>query len=189
MYSTVFYPVSIEREQNPNMELQGLLFTGRCSNLLVADGRYNLTANPSFRLKHKSSSQRVRAALKLGHVRRSNRTSTCARGLLWRWGMSKIISIYLLCCLNLVALAQDYPSLSTSSYGCEDVSSYYASVKGLKGKALKKKLHSVISKHQSLSYKEVWDALKFLDAANVDRPQASSGMYAFLSFLFLWLWC
>ncbi|KAJ6888121.1 hypothetical protein NC652_029217 [Populus alba x Populus x berolinensis] len=54
--------------------------------------------------------------------------------------------------------------------------SYYASVKGLEGKALKKKLHSVISKHQSLSYREVWDALKFLDAANVDRPQASSGI-------------
>jgi endonuclease I len=99
--------------------------------------------------------------------------------------VSKVISIYLLCCLNLVALAQDYPSLSTSSYGCEDVSSYYASVKGLEGKALKKKLHSVISKHQSLSYKEVWDALKFLDATNVDRPQASSGMYVFLSSSFL----
>lgn len=90
--------------------------------------------------------------------------------------MSKVISIYLLCCLNLVALAQDYPYLSTSSYGCDDVSSYYASVKGLEGKTLKKKLHSVISKHQSLSYKEVWDALKFLDATNVDGPQASSGM-------------
>ncbi|KAL9372254.1 hypothetical protein Peur_034498 [Populus x canadensis] len=158
------------------MQFQGLLFTGCCSNLLVADRRYNLTVNPSFTLKNKSSSLRAHAALKLGHIQRSNSTSTCARGLLWRWGVSKVISIYLLCCLNLVALAQDYPSLSTSSYGCEDVSSYYASVKGLEGKALKKKLHSVISKHQSLSYKEVWDALKFLDATNVDRPQASSGI-------------
>ncbi|KAI5568614.1 hypothetical protein BDE02_12G025800 [Populus trichocarpa] len=158
------------------MQFQGLLFTGCFSNLLVADRRYNLTVNPSFTLKNKSSSVRAHAALKLGHIQRSNSTSTCARGLLWRWGVSKVISIYLLCCLNLVALAQDYPSLSTSSYECEDVSSYYASVKGLEGKALKKKLHSVISKHQSLSYKEVWDALKFLDATNVDRPQASSGI-------------
>ena len=167
------------------MQFQGLLFTGCFSDLLVADRRYNLTVNPSFTLKNKSSSLRAHAALKLGHIQISNSTSTCARGLLWRWGVSKVISIYLLCCLNLVALAQDYPSLSTSSYECEDVSSYYASVKGLEGKALKKKLHSVISKHQSLSYKEVWDALKFLDATNVDRPQASSGMYVFLSSSFL----
>jgi hypothetical protein len=80
----------------------------------------------------------------------------------------------LFCCLNFIALAQDYlysssSSSSSSSYGCEDVSSYYASVKG---------------EHHSPSYTEVWDDLKFLDAANVDRPQASSGMYVLLSFCF-----
>ncbi|XP_028751376.1 uncharacterized protein LOC114711183 isoform X2 [Neltuma alba] len=89
-----------------------------------------------------------------------------------RW-LSHIISLYLLF-LSLVANAQDYPASST--YACEDTSSYYSHVKHLRGEALKKKLNSLVAPHHSLSYKEVWDALKFLDAANIDEPDASSGV-------------
>ncbi|KAJ6874790.1 hypothetical protein NC652_034484 [Populus alba x Populus x berolinensis] len=35
---------------------------------------------------------------------------------------------------------------------------------------------SVKVEHRSPSYTEVWHDLKVLDAANVDRPQASSGI-------------
>uniref|UniRef100_A0A6N2LLN3 Uncharacterized protein n=1 Tax=Salix viminalis TaxID=40686 RepID=A0A6N2LLN3_SALVM len=53
--------------------------------------------------------------------------------------------------INLIVL--DYQSFCSSSYGCEDASSYYAILTGLKGKALKKKLHSI-----SVTYclKQVW---------------------------------
>lgn len=70
----------------------------------------------------------------------------------WRWA-SRIIFIFLFC-FNFVAEAYDHSSLSLS-YDCEDVSSYYAQVEHLEGEALKKKLNSIISEHQSLSYKEV----------------------------------
>ncbi|PRQ37072.1 putative endonuclease I [Rosa chinensis] len=96
----------------------------------------------------------------------------------WRW-VSQILSVYLLF-LNIVADAQayDYPSPSSSSsvYACEDVNNYYANVEHLEGKSLKKKLNSIIGKHQSLSYREVWNALKILDASDVDNPEASSGI-------------
>ncbi|CAK7327884.1 unnamed protein product [Dovyalis caffra] len=148
-----FGRTSPRSEGSPSMELQGILLTGCCSNLLVANRRCKLAPNStSFAFRRKSSSPKAQTNLKLDHIQQSCNNSASTAG----------------------ALAQDYPSLSSPSYGCEDVSSYYDSVRGLKGKALKKKLHSVISKHHSLSYKEVWDALKFLDAANVDRPQASS---------------
>ncbi|RVW76734.1 hypothetical protein CK203_047587 [Vitis vinifera] len=91
----------------------------------------------------------------------------------WRWA-SRIIFIFLFC-FNFVAEAYDHSSLSLS-YDCEDVSSYYAQVEHLEGEALKKKLNSIISEHRSLSYKEVWNALKILDAADVDNPEASLGI-------------
>lgn len=37
-----------------------------------------------------------------------------------------------------------------------------------------KELHSIVSGQRSLSYKEVWDALKILDAADIDNPETSS---------------
>ena len=63
------------------------------------------------------------------------------------------MSVYLFF-LNIVADAQayDYPS---PVYACEDVNNYYANVGNLEGKSLKKKLNSIIGKHQSLSYREV----------------------------------
>ncbi|PKA49479.1 hypothetical protein AXF42_Ash016668 [Apostasia shenzhenica] len=59
-------------------------------------------------------------------------------------------------------------------YPCEDVSSYYSGIDGLNGAPLMKALSSVVSNHRSLRYKDVWDALKVLDAANSDNPEASS---------------
>ncbi|KAB1204318.1 Extracellular ribonuclease [Morella rubra] len=110
-------------------------------------------------------------------------SKTCARGLWdsmcsnfkdsWRWA-SRVISFYLFC-LNLVAEACHYPAPSFT-YACEDVNTYYANTENLEGKALKKKLNRIIAPHHSLSYKEVWDALKILDAADVDKPEASSGI-------------
>ncbi|KAK9931511.1 hypothetical protein M0R45_018785 [Rubus argutus] len=93
----------------------------------------------------------------------------------WR-SVSQIISVYLFF-LNIVADAEayDYPSPSFV-YACEDVNNYYANVEHLEGKSLKKKLNSIIAKHQSLSYREVWNALKILDASDVDNPEASSGI-------------
>ncbi|KAG2699567.1 hypothetical protein I3843_07G197000 [Carya illinoinensis] len=91
----------------------------------------------------------------------------------WRW-TSRIISFYLFC-LNLVAEASDYPAPSFT-YACEDVNNYYADAQNLGGKSLKKKLNHIIARHHSLSYKEVWDALKILDAADVEKPEASSGI-------------
>ncbi|GLT71931.1 hypothetical protein SLA2020_439130 [Shorea laevis] len=89
----------------------------------------------------------------------------------WRRA-SQIISLYLFC-LNLVGDACPSPSFT---YACEDVNNYYASVENLGGVALKKKLNHIIAPHHSLSYKEVWDALKILDAADIYKPEASSGI-------------
>ncbi|XP_061361564.1 uncharacterized protein LOC133305374 isoform X2 [Gastrolobium bilobum] len=93
----------------------------------------------------------------------------------WRW-VSRFISFYLLS-MNLVAAASEYPA--PSAYACEDISNYYSPVKKhlrLRGEALKGKLNSIIAPHHSLSYQEVWDALKVLDAADIDQPEASSGI-------------
>lgn len=57
---------------------------------------------------------------------------------------------------------------------CEDTGSYYQDVDGLKGAALMEKLNSIVSPHRSLPYREVWDALMILDAADIDDPEASS---------------
>ncbi|KAL6977779.1 hypothetical protein U1Q18_026565 [Sarracenia purpurea var. burkii] len=95
----------------------------------------------------------------------------------WSW-TSRMISIYLFC-LNFVAEAYEIP-YSSFGYGCENVQKYYARVGHLRGEALKRNLNSIIARHQSLSYnevsstKQVWDALKILDAADFDKPEASS---------------
>ncbi|KAK7329703.1 hypothetical protein VNO77_23878 [Canavalia gladiata] len=94
------------------------------------------------------------------------------RGQMWRW-LSRLISFYLLS-LNLAAAASEYPVPST--YTCEDISYYYSPVKNLRGESLKRQLNRIIAPHHSLTYHEVWDALKVLDAADVDKPEASSGV-------------
>ncbi|CAO2841802.1 unnamed protein product [Amaranthus hypochondriacus] len=85
---------------------------------------------------------------------------------------SWIFSIYLFS-LTPYVYAEDHSSLLVR-HSCEDVQSYYASVGHLKGKALSRKLNSIVAGHHSLSYKEVWDALKILDAADFDEPESSS---------------
>ncbi|GFZ08678.1 hypothetical protein Acr_20g0004860 [Actinidia rufa] len=95
----------------------------------------------------------------------------------WSW-TSRMISFYLFC-LSFAAEAHAIP-YSSFGYACENVLNYYAGMKHLRGDALKHKLSSVIARHHSLSYKElssmkqVWDALKILDSADFDKPEASS---------------
>ncbi|XP_038879110.1 extracellular ribonuclease-like isoform X2 [Benincasa hispida] len=91
----------------------------------------------------------------------------------WRWAAQ--FTSYYLFFLCLVAQAHGYPSFS-NRYPCEDVNLYYANVAKLKGEPLKRKLNSIVAAHHSLSYKEVWDAIKILDAADVDKPEASSAI-------------
>ncbi|XP_078443793.1 uncharacterized protein LOC144713163 [Wolffia australiana] len=59
-------------------------------------------------------------------------------------------------------------------YPCEDVDGYYAGIEGLNGAALEERLSAVVSPHRALAYKEVWDALKILDAADPEAPESSS---------------
>ncbi|KAJ6828862.1 uncharacterized protein M6B38_361615 [Iris pallida] len=59
-------------------------------------------------------------------------------------------------------------------YPCEDVAGYYSGIDGLEGAKLMRELGSLVSNHRPLSYKEVWNALMILDAADVDNPKASS---------------
>ncbi|KAA0058187.1 extracellular ribonuclease isoform X3 [Cucumis melo var. makuwa] len=103
------------------------------------------------------------------------------------------------------AQAHDYPSPSVR-YPCEDVNMYYANVAQFKGEPLKLAVsfppalvagfHSLLIadlkrgkslacpcpqltfKRGRVSYqgKRVWDALKILDAADVDKPEASSAI-------------
>ncbi|KAL9681432.1 hypothetical protein QQ045_013215 [Rhodiola kirilowii] len=89
--------------------------------------------------------------------------------------ISQAVVVYF-CCVALVAEAHEYHPPSSSKYACEDVNYYYADLDHSKGEALKRKLSSIISNHKSLSYREVWDALKILDAAEVDEPEASAGI-------------
>ncbi|XP_057763574.1 uncharacterized protein LOC130984509 [Arachis stenosperma] len=98
---------------------------------------------------------------------------TCFGDIWWRW-FSRLVSFYLLS-LNLVAAPSAYPASSTS-YACEHIDAYYYPVMHLRGELLKKKLNSIVAPHHSLSYQEVWDALKILDAADIDNPEASSGI-------------
>ncbi|XP_064951002.1 uncharacterized protein LOC135605162 isoform X2 [Musa acuminata AAA Group] len=83
--------------------------------------------------------------------------------------------IGLSCALSLhPAVADAIRPQIPSVYPCEDVDSYYNGVSVLQGAALMKKLNSIVSPHQSLTYREVWDALKILDAVDVENPEASS---------------
>ncbi|KAI3873698.1 hypothetical protein MKX03_029428 [Papaver bracteatum] len=65
---------------------------------------------------------------------------------------------------------------SVFEYACEDVSSYYSPVENLEGEELMKKLSLIVSNHRALPYKKVWDALKVLDAADVDNPDSSANV-------------
>uniref|UniRef100_A0A0E0JZK7 Uncharacterized protein n=1 Tax=Oryza punctata TaxID=4537 RepID=A0A0E0JZK7_ORYPU len=59
-------------------------------------------------------------------------------------------------------------------YPCEDVGRYYAGLDSLAGDELMAKLRAVVSPHAALRYKDVWEALKILDAADARNPEASS---------------
>ncbi|RLN07610.1 hypothetical protein C2845_PM11G03800 [Panicum miliaceum] len=67
--------------------------------------------------------------------------------------------------------------LDATAYPCEDVRRYYAGLDGLAGDELRAKLAAVVSPHAALRYKDVWEALKILDAADAEQPEASSEVY------------
>ncbi|CAI5483711.1 unnamed protein product [Closterium sp. Yama58-4] len=62
---------------------------------------------------------------------------------------------------------------ASTKFPCEDVEQYYAGTQGLKGEALKAKLHDIIKGHKVYTYTEAWDALKILDAADQSDPAKS----------------
>nr|TKW39088.1 hypothetical protein SEVIR_1G155800v2 [Setaria viridis] len=64
--------------------------------------------------------------------------------------------------------------LDAAAYPCEDVRRYYVGLDGLAGDELRTKLAAVVSPHAALRYKDVWEALKILDAADAEHPEASS---------------
>ncbi|GAQ82091.1 hypothetical protein KFL_001000130 [Klebsormidium nitens] len=71
-------------------------------------------------------------------------------------------------------LMRCWTHISQDGLPCESVSSYYAPLAGLKGQALKTKLHDIVAKDaRSFSYAQVWDALYILDAADTANPTAS----------------
>ncbi|XP_056176930.1 uncharacterized protein LOC115677344 isoform X2 [Syzygium oleosum] len=98
----------------------------------------------------------------------------------WTWTgrwVSRFLSLYLSLLTSVsVSQAHEYRPSPSFTHACEDIDTYYAQLRNSKGQALQKKLHSLISPHRSLSYKQVWDALKILDAADVDNPEASPGV-------------
>ncbi|CAI7929994.1 unnamed protein product, partial [Closterium sp. NIES-54] len=62
---------------------------------------------------------------------------------------------------------------ASTKFPCEDMEQYYAGTQGLKGEALKAKLHDIIKGHKVYTYTEAWDALKILDAADQSDPAKS----------------
>ncbi|CAD6244623.1 unnamed protein product [Miscanthus lutarioriparius] len=64
--------------------------------------------------------------------------------------------------------------LDATAYDCEDVGRYYAGLDGRTGDELRTELAAVVSPHAALRYKDVWEALKILDAADAEHPEASS---------------
>ncbi|XP_020523532.1 uncharacterized protein LOC18435609 isoform X2 [Amborella trichopoda] len=90
----------------------------------------------------------------------------------WR-GPIRVFMVLLLW-LCLIGESKGEEAQNLQRYACEDVLHYYAPVQDLKGAPLMEKLHSIVSGHQALRYKEVWDAREILDAADVDNPETSS---------------
>ncbi|XP_068648855.1 uncharacterized protein [Aristolochia californica] len=82
-------------------------------------------------------------------------------------------AVVFLCSLTVLVAACGDPA-ALSSYLCEDVSLYYSHLENEEGIALMRKLNYIVSGHRSIPYKKVWDALKILDAADIDKPQKSS---------------
>ncbi|KAI6682654.1 hypothetical protein NL676_036535 [Syzygium grande] len=109
-------------------------------------------------------------------------SSTPRRSNSWGWTwtgrwVSRFLSLYLSLLTSVsVSQAHEYRPSPSFTHACEDIDTYYVQLRNSKGQALQKKLHSLISPHRSLSYKQVWDALKILDAADVDNPEASPGV-------------
>ncbi|KAL5699673.1 hypothetical protein ACHQM5_030544 [Ranunculus cassubicifolius] len=85
---------------------------------------------------------------------------------------SGIVALYLFG-LTLIGDSNGFENVS-SVFSCEDVEHYYSSVDHKEGEELMRELNSIVSPHVSLPYKKVWEALKILDAADDDNPEASS---------------
>lgn len=79
------------------------------------------------------------------------------------------------------AMAAAMSQHSKSGYSCANVSHYYEGVDGLEGEQLRKKVFKIIRNHHIIPYGQVWDALKLLDAADSDNPEASFDVIAIYS--------
>ena len=55
------------------------------------------------------------------------------------------------------SLASVPPSIgsATASFPCQDVATYYKGTEGLRGEALKSRVHDIIAGHKSFSYAQV----------------------------------
>nr|PNR30873.1 hypothetical protein PHYPA_027189 [Physcomitrium patens] len=89
----------------------------------------------------------------------------------WRWMLSVAvaISINFIPWSSSIALAQTEVVAS----GCDNVTQYYSQASGLQGEKLKAKLHEIVAGHKRLTYAQVWNALKILDAADTATPETS----------------
>lgn len=74
--------------------------------------------------------------------------------------------------INFMPWNADFASALEGSQ-CDDVAQYYSQASGLKGANLKAKLHEIVAGHKQLSYAQVWNALKILDAADPESPDTS----------------
>ncbi|KAJ3679474.1 hypothetical protein LUZ60_017485 [Juncus effusus] len=105
----------------------------------------------------------------------STRISTPLRCILKKFSHLLISCIFAISSVHVNDLAHAIvESNDLHKYPCEEIRSYYKGVNGLDGIDLIIKLNSIVSPHHSIPYKKVWDALKILDAADIDHPESSS---------------
>lgn len=93
-----------------------------------------------------------------------------AFAICWKWVLAVAIAVS----INFLPWATDIAAAQrVEASECDNVSQYYNQASGLKGEELKAKLHELVAEHKRLSYAEVWNALKILDAADTETPDTS----------------
>ncbi|KAG9456372.1 hypothetical protein H6P81_000880 [Aristolochia fimbriata] len=130
----------------------------------------NASSLASMRLRNRSRILKLNVQIRKQLCRFCLRGAKCFNSLV---SLASSAAVLCLVALSLLVAAPGDPA-TLSSYPCEDVSHYYSYVENEKGILLMKKLNYIVSGHRSLPYKKVWDALKILDAADIDNPEKSS---------------
>ncbi|KAJ7295805.1 hypothetical protein O6H91_Y162400 [Diphasiastrum complanatum] len=83
------------------------------------------------------------------------------------WGLGlRCLLVVGLCLFLQIPMGNCLAPTGSQALDCFDAVNYYKGTEGLKGRALKLKLHKIVDGHLALSYAQVWDALKILDAAD-----------------------